>query len=205
MCRLKCALCHGCGSSRLWIYFTFLTFVTAFIWIWPNFGIGWATYHGGTNTTWGLWQGPFAFGGDLLLTVVAQTCLTFTILSFLVSWNRKNGDWWFGVKVVTQKLPSKCCAPIFKWTRPYVYTDLQQGLQGVGWGFLRLLLTIFIWILLIGLPATIITCVKYLPHYRFLGTHLAIAKGIYGFVVATIQAPVFIWWALIEEGTPEMV
>jgi len=81
------------------------------------------------------------------LTVVAQTCLTFTILSFLVSWNRKNGDWWFGVKVVTQKLPSKCCAPIFKWTRPYVYTDLQQGLQGVGWGFLRLLLTIFIWIL----------------------------------------------------------
>jgi len=210
MCRLKCSLCHGCGSSRLWLYFFLQTALLSFIAIWPNFGAAWSIYHAGSNRTYGIWEyPPFPFGGDLLVTIVLQTLITFLILSLVVSFDRNRGPDYclFGIKLTTQKLPSSCCAPLWRWIRPLVYNDFKAGCKEILFGLGRVLIQVFIWLLLLGIPTIIITCVQYLPNskHRFTGVHLAIGKGIFGFLVAFLQTPVFVWFALIEDAKQETV
>lgn len=212
-CRKKIThvMCTGCfGTSRLWIYFLLQTLVCAFISIWPNFGIAWATYgasdevgSNGTDHAHTLWSWP-PFGGDLLVTIIVQTTLTFVISSFLISLDLKNGPKWIFpcIQILPQKIPSKCCKVPYRWLRPYIHSDFKSGgckgcLKGAGRTFLQVIL----WLILLGIPVTVITCVAYLPsNHEFTGIQLAIGKGVYGFIIACIQVPFFVWLALIPQG-----
>jgi len=192
----------GCISTNLWIYFVLQTAVASGLSFGVNFGIAWATYHGGTNKTVTLWEMP-AFGGDLLITVIIQTLITFSLLCYLCSLDRKNGPKWIFpcIKIYTQEVPSGKFETFFAWTRPYVYNDFHNG----GWkDFVRAIgragIQVIIWEILVGIPATIITCAAFLPHYRFQPTLLAVGKGVYGFILAVLQSPPFVWYSLLDDG-----
>lgn len=68
-----------------------------------------------------LWTFPIPFGGDLLITIIVQTTLTFIITSYAVSVDLKNGPKWclFGISVIPQKFSCRCCNRIFKYFRSY--------------------------------------------------------------------------------------
>lgn len=223
MCRIKSCV-KGFIRDRIWIYFLLQTLVNGFLSFWLNFGIGWVSYDAGKITehrlsdllgaevgtnfthTHQLWKFPLPLGGDLLITIIIQTFLTFVLLCFFVTLDVKRGPEWCmcGIKVPGQKLPSKCCRGPYEFFRPYGIKDWGfYGCKGILMGLGRAVLQIILWLILIGGPATIITCVKYLPDYTFSGVQCAVGKAIYGLLVAIIQTPFFVWLAMINNPKTE--
>jgi len=181
--------------ARLVFYIFLQTAVAALISFFPNFAIGYIQYKAGTNETIGLWSfDPTPYGGDLLITICVQTFLTYLISGFLISKDLEEQPNWmtrvFGILLEPLLIESEKGAQYYKYVRTYKYTDLKDGIKGFFMGIVRIAVNILLWILVLGVPLTLMMLPFAIFGYRFSGTSCAWGKGVYGSLLAVVQVPV---------------